>query len=128
MRHRIGGWNTGLGNPSSAQLNNNVKLKKEMKLMLKEAVDFYFKDWDGCDYQIEKNEITIGIEPSYQYDRLKIIRIATIKENSYIKTGRAWGSYGSEIASTIKYYNEYKYKSKFVKFIDKWHKTIKWKT
>jgi len=67
----------------------------------------------------------IGIVPAYQYEYLKIVYIAPEKENSYIENGRAWGSYGSQIGSTLRYYKDYKKKSKFIRFVDRWHEPKK---
>lgn len=118
MRHRMASG-TGLGNPSGEILNNSGTINKEMAT---EVIDLFFSKWGGIDYQIDDDGIKIGIEPTYQYEELKIIYIAKNKGNSYIQYGKAWGSYGSEIASTTRYYSDYKNKSKFIKFVDKWHK------
>lgn len=122
MRHRMGCANsTGLGNASPALLNNNGVLDSIIKKILKEAIELYFKKWEGCDYQIDQDKVLLGIEPAYQYENLKIICISKTKENSYIETGTAWEAYGSGIAKKRKYYGEYKNRSKFIKCIDKWH-------
>jgi len=115
---------TGLGNPNPAILNNTGKITKPIKKMADEAIELYFQERGGFDFNIEKDGIIFGIEPSYMYEKLKIICLAKKKEFSYIKTGYAWGGWGSEICATTKYYGDYKYKSKFVKFIDKYHSTI----
>lgn len=39
-------------------------------------------------------------------------------------SGKAWGPYGSGLVIKEKYYSEYKRKSKFVKFVDKWHNVL----
>jgi len=119
MRHRIASG-FGLGNPDPELLDNNGP-KLPTKKFADEAIELYFKHWDGFDFHIDDDSIRIGIEPSYQDDPLKIISIQKDKQQSYIQTGKAWGGYGSQITSKTKHYNEYKYKSKFVKFVDKWH-------
>jgi len=122
MRHRIGiASNTGLGNLSSELMDNRGKVNRTM---LKEATTLFFSKWGGCDYSVKENGILMGIEPAYQYDYLKVIFLARDKGKSYFEQGRAWGAWGSEIASTRKYYADYKRKSKFVRFIDKWFKNL----
>lgn len=111
---------TGLGNPSPPLMNNEGKVSLRM---LTEAMELFFKG-EPIDYQIKDDGILIGFEPAYQYEHLRVIFIAKDKAKSYIENGVAWGSYGSGIASTRKYYREFKYKSKFVKFIDKWNEAI----
>lgn len=120
MRHRLVSG-TGFGNPAKVLLNNKGKINKQFA---DEAIKEYFTKWDGFDYQISKECVNVGIEPGYQSDPLKIISINKDKEKSYIQTGKAWGPYGTQIAKNTKYYNEYKYDSKFIKFVDKWHEVL----
>jgi hypothetical protein len=115
---------TGLGNPSPEMLGNNGNLTKTIKAMFSEAIELYFKETEGLDYDIEKDEIYFGIEPSYMYEHLKIICIKRNKEGSYIENGYAHGAWGSDIARSGKAYLEYKNKCKFTRFIDKWHEKI----
>lgn len=117
MRHRMASG-FGLGNPSQPLLNNKGAVNGSFA---SDAITEYFQRYEGFDYQINEDEILVGIEPAYQYDRLKIIRICKNKSDSYIQIGRAWGPYGSQIGSTTKYYKDYKNKSKFVRFVDRWH-------
>ena len=125
MRHRIGiAAMTGLGNPNQELLKNKGNLTKDIKKMLDEAIKLYFSKWGGVDFDIQDDYINFGIEPAYQHEHLLIINLRREKYRSSIERGVAWGAWGSEIASTIKSYGEYKTKSKFVKFIDKWHGTI----
>lgn len=123
MRHRICGL-IGLGNPSKEILNNSGKITKNIKTFFEESLKLYFKEYEGFDYNINPNSIMIGIEPSYQYDKLKIIKIDKDKNYSFIETGIAFGYYGSRICSTRKLYSDYKYNCKFKRFIDKYHKLI----
>jgi hypothetical protein len=117
MRHRLVSG-TGLGNPEPAELMNKGKLNKKFA---KEALKTYFERYEGFDFQVTDNVVTIGLEPSYQYDPLLIISISKEKGKSYIQRGKAWGYYGSQVVKRTKLYEEYKLKSKFVKFVDKWH-------
>lgn len=109
---------TGLGNPDEVLLDNKGTLDNEFAV---DALLVYFDEEEGFDFQIKENSISIGIEPSYQYDRLKIIHINKNKSKSYIQYGKAWGPYGSQIGKNTRLYGEYKTKSKFVRFVDKWH-------
>lgn len=115
MRHRIAAI-TGLGNPNPVLLDNKGKLNYKFA---DAVVETYFPE--GFDYKIMRDQVLVGIEPSYQFDPLKIVAIHKDKKKSFIQTGRAWGGYGSQLSTTTKCYSEYKYKSKFVKFIDQWH-------
>jgi len=127
MRHRMGiAGMTGLGNPLPVILQNNTtkKIEGKLKKFVDEAINLYFKRWDGCDYSINDEEILLGVEPAYQYDYLRLIALKKDKKNSYIKNGRAWGDWGSEITLTTKFYSDYKNKCKFIKFIDKWHSVL----
>jgi hypothetical protein len=119
MRHRIiGAMQTGLGNPSPELMDNTGKVDKEM---LKDAIDCFFSKWEGCDFERKETGIMMGIEPAYQYEHLKLVFLAADKkEHSFIQRGVAWGAWGSDICSTKKYYSDYKRKSKFVRFIDRW--------
>jgi len=122
MRHRMA-THTGLGgNDSPVLLNNMGVLDKANKNVMED----FFKEYNhsGCDYGISKEELKFGIEPTYFGDDLIIISINREKGNSYIQTGHAFGMYGTGIRSKTKYYKDYKTNSKFVRFIDKWHKKI----
>jgi hypothetical protein len=129
MRHRmISG--TGLGNPEKCLMNNNwtenQELNTAIQIMLYEAINLWFKDIGGVDFEIQFLEngkiivVDFGIEPAYQYDKLKIYSIDTNKDSSYFMQGKAWGAYGSGIVKTTKYYTDYKNNCKFKKFVDKW--------
>jgi len=126
MRHRMGvGGITGFGNPRQARLRNNKQfLTKEIKQFCKDSLKEYFSKDGWLDFDIEENRITVGQEPAYMYEHLNILCLQKEKGNSFFQTGIAWGGYGSSIAITTKFYKNYKYKSKFIRFIDKWHKII----
>lgn len=133
MRHRLV-TGTGLGNPDPCLLNNkwteNERLNTTIQIMLHEAIDLWFKDVGGVDFEIQLLEnkkriaVDFGIEPAYQYEKIKVFSIDTNKNSSYYMQGKAWGAYGSGIAKTTKYYNDYKYNSKFKRFVDKWSKEL----
>lgn len=59
------------------------------------------------------------------YDDVLIIGIMfSGKQNCFIERGTAFGSYGSKQLTKIKVYANYKRKSKFTKFIDKWYEPL----
>ena len=120
MRHRIV-TGIGFGNPAPVLLDNEGELPKKFA---DEAYDEYFKKFEGFDFKILKTRVDIGVEPGYQYEPLKIISINKDKRKSYICTGRAFGGYGTQLVTKTKFYIEYKYQCKFVRFIDKWHKEL----
>lgn len=121
---------TGLGNPSPCELSNNFDFKS-LSFYDELAKDLIcnfslLKEYDGFDFNFENDILTFGIEPTYQHDRLEIIGFnLRNKQLCYWKKGIARGAYGSQICSTIRGYDKYKYKSKFVKFIDKWFDKLK---
>lgn len=120
MKRRLTDF-TGLGGGQRDLLDNQGELPEEFG---QDVIEAYFSKEHACDYQIKKTHISVGIEPTYQYDRLKIITIHSDKFKSNIRTGRAWGPYGTQIAVNKRIYSEYKTKSKFVKFVDKWHPVL----
>ena len=125
MRHRIGGI-TGFGNSFPCELDNNIKLEKsEFWDSFLQDCQYNFKtiaNYFGFDLCLENDVFAFGIEPSYKYDDLQIIYIdLNDKGNCALREGRAWGYYGSNIVTRIKYYKDYKKKSKFIRFVDKWY-------
>lgn len=130
MRHRIAGAAaTGLGNPSTAFMDGKSTGSKERDGLInkcaKEAYELFFKgtklDYDLCDAQDGMDEVRVGIEPAYQFEKLKMVSIARVKNMSSITTGIAYGAWGSGIRSSRKYYKDCKTNSKFKRFIDAWH-------
>lgn len=130
MRHRITeGFSTGLGNPAKCLLDNewsdNEILNEAVKKIMDNAITEYFEEQGGIDFGFVVSETGIyfsfGYEPAYKYGKLRIITLCTAKELSCIQEGIAFGFYGSGILQKIKYYKGYKYKSKFIRCIDKWH-------
>lgn len=121
MRHNINAGFTGLENCNLSLLNNKGNLPKEF---LEEALETFFKNYGYLDFNIEKDEILIGVEPAYQGQDLKIIGINKDIFHCYSETGHAFGAYGTGIRSRKKYYGHYKNNCKFSLFIDKWHKEL----
>lgn len=115
---------THIGGGGPSMLSNEGNITNDMRAMFNEAIELYFQKWEGCDYQITKDAIEFGVEPSYQYEDLKIISLNKIKDESYIATGYAFGAWGSAIRGTTKYYRDYRRSSKFTKFINNWHPII----
>lgn len=125
MRHRIGNINacTHLGNPDKGDLMNTGQTTPIILEMFDDALKVFFGGW-GFDYNIQDKSITFGQEPAYMYENLKIVSLHKKKALSYIKTGHAFGLYGSGIRSRIKYYKDFRRSSKFVDFVDKWHNAL----
>ena len=113
--------NTGLGNPDPPILNNMGALQLNFA---EDAINTYFNDQHGCDFSVTDDCVMIGIEPAYQYEKLKIIAIDRDKGHSYIRTGYAFGGYGSQLVSKKKHYKDYTNNCKFIKFVDKWHREL----
>lgn len=125
MKHRIGGGMTGLGNNAEVHLSNTGKRNKPFEQAVLDA--YFTKDGEvegGVDYESTKDYFTIGIEPSYQGDPLKIISIHRNKKDSYIARGQAFGYYGTGLRVTTKKYSDYRYEAKFVKFVNEWHEKL----
>lgn len=121
MRHRItGNLGTGLGNPNPILLDNKGTLNKAYA----DDVMQTFFNGDGFDYQLASDSITVGIEPAYQYEKLKLVSINKDKAKSFYHTGTAMGGYGSKILGQRREYGSYVKQTKFTKFIDKWHKVL----
>jgi hypothetical protein len=113
--------NNGLGANTKVLLDNKGEINKEFA---DAALAEYFAKEKGYDFQITEDSITIGIEPTYMFDKLKLISINKDKSKSYIKKGIAFGAYGSQILGKPKAYSQYKRKCKFTLFVDKWHKVL----
>ncbi len=117
----LGNISTGMGNPSPVLLNNTGKLRDDF---YEAAVLEYFQEWEGCDFQVSEQRVSVGVEPSYQFDELRIITICVDIGKSTFHTGKSWRSYGSAIAQRTKYYSDYKYSCKFTRFVNSWHPVL----
>ena len=124
MRHRMASG-TGLGNPEPPLMNNkwssNEKINTFIKIMGDEAIELYFKDYNGFDFQIGEDSVTIGIEPAYKFEKLKILHFNKDKDECYYQKGISWGYYGSDIVCETRRYKQYNRKSPFKNFVDKWY-------
>lgn len=109
---------TGLGNPDPVILDNKGKLNKEFAA---EVLALYFDEFGGFDFKVTKDRVLIGIEPSYQYEKLRIICIDKKIEDSFVHYGKAFGPYGTKIVGPLKKYSSYKVNGKFKKLVDKFH-------
>ena len=116
MRHRIASV-TGLGNPDKELLNNKGKLNKEFAEYM---LNNFFKG-EGYDFKVTKKGVTVGIEPAYQGEKLKIVHIDLVKGESYYWYGTAFGYYGSKIVGKKKFYKDYKLNSKFKRIVDQFY-------
>lgn len=129
MKRRISGIETGLGGggkPIISGIPTKSKKRNELiKKCSKEVYNLFFKgtklDYKYCDAGDEGYEIRIGIEPSYMYEPLKFITICEDKNLSSYVTGYSWGAWGTDNVTKVKRYIDGKTKSKFIRFIDKWH-------
>nr|DAI49906.1 MAG TPA: hypothetical protein [Caudoviricetes sp.] len=128
MRHRIAEI-TGIGNPEPCRLDNNIKIEKnefwDKFLQDCETTFPIMADCEGFDYHLAEHGFFFGIEPSYIMDEMLMVYINFHDINSCsIERGIALGYYGSNVVSKIKMYRQYKRKSKFIRFIDKWYEPI----
>lgn len=114
MKHRL--VNNGFGANAEVYLNNQGTLDNNFA---NAVLDLF--GYDGLDYQVDENAVSMGIEPTYQYDELKIITIRKNKEDSTYITGKAFGPYGSQVVSRTKRLGDYKRQTKITKFVDAWH-------
>lgn len=133
MRHTIGanvGFTT---NETKFEMNNelskNEKLNEKAKKCCKDAWTKFrvLKNYQGNDFGFvynKKEEIVgfvFGIEPSYQYDELQIIKFDFADKNKCcLLEGKAWGVWGSNVVKKSKLYGQYKRNCTFKNFIDKW--------
>lgn len=123
-RRMVTGTGLGVSSPDliSGQSTGNEKLDALLNEIAKDCYDtFGLEKYGYCDAGFEGDEARFGVEPSYKFDPLKLVIIAKEKDDSKYITGRAIGYYGSEVQSTVKEYGDYKKKSKFTRFVDKWH-------
>lgn len=117
MRHRmVSGF--GFGNPDPVILDNKGKLHK---VFADEVMDLYFQDFEGFDFKVTKKGVTVGVEPAYQFEKLRILHIDKDKGESYIWYGKSFGYYGSKIVGKPRFYKDYKLNSKFKRIVDKYH-------
>lgn len=129
---RRSGVLTGIGNPDpeimDGRSTGNKKLDKLINECAKDCYETFFKgtqmDYDGIDAGASVFGIKFGVEPAYKDQELKVINFLRNKERCSYETGIARGWYGSQIQSSIRFYDSYKYKSKFTRFIDKWHPVL----
>lgn len=125
MRHRIGGLHMGFGNPAREKIDGkptgNDMLDAKINECCKEAFPLFFERFGYVDAQYTATEITIGCEPAYFGEDLKMIVLAVDKGECQLITGHAFGFWGSGIRQKNKRYDEYVKASKFTRFIDKWH-------
>lgn len=112
--------NNGLGANAEVYLNNKGSLKEPFA----DAVMDFFEWTEGFDFQVDEGAVSVGREPTYQYDELKIIKISKNKEDSTFTTGKSFGAYGSQVVSRTKRLGDYKRQSKFTRFVDAWHSVL----
>lgn len=125
MKRRGAAALTGLGGNAkvymSGQPTKDEKFNKVINAAAKDAYETFFKKFGYCDAGVDGEEVRLGIEPTYQFEPLKIVAINKDKDQSRFITGRAVGPWASAVQSTIKEYRDYQRHSKFIRFVDKWH-------
>lgn len=129
---RRSGVLTGIGNSTpdlmDGQSTNDEELDGVINDCAKDCYESFFRgtemDYQGVDAGASVFGIKFGVEPSYFGDNLKTVNFISNKDKCSIETGHAFGYYGSGIRSTERFYGEYKYSTKFTRFIDKWHSTL----
>lgn len=127
MKHRFAGAEfTGFGGNAPTLISGKNTSKDIPDELLNEiAKDCYdtfsFKTYGYCEAGFDGNEARFGIEPTYQFEDLKLIIICKNKEESRYITGRAVGAWASAIQQKTKEYGNYKKTSKFTRFVDKWY-------
>ena len=85
-----------------------------------------FEEYMGFDFHLDNDTFLFGIEPTYKFDPIYIIKFDfNDKSSSYVMRGTALGPWGSSVSSKTKYYGEYKKKSNFTKFVDRWFDVLK---
>lgn len=129
MKHRGGAENTGLGADAKVFISGkNMSKNVKDSLLNKIAEDCYntfsFEKFGYCEAGFDGNEARFGVEPTYQFEKLKLIVISKDKEESSYVTGFAVGYWASAVKSGQKRYGDYLKKSKFVRFVDKWHSKL----
>lgn len=116
--------NIGLGVSRPDILTNTGKPRAVHRRMAKAMEKHFMKGDYVMDYDIDYDSVKIGSEPSYQYQNLTVITIHRNKSLSTITTGRAFSHYGTGIRSRTRIYRDFKYRSKFVRFVDRWHSEL----
>lgn len=136
MRQRII-TETCLGRSIGTDFNLNTDLNKipqnQKDILVKVGQDFINQfdcnlgGYEHCDFGWLNDEVfVLGLEPSYQWEDLLVFQFDfKNKELSRVLTGTAFGPYGTNIAMKIKVLKDYKKKSKFSNFLNKWYDLLK---
>ena len=141
MRYRIGIANNlyiGRQIGTDFELDNEIsKFNEEQKELLNSITKDFIEQFDSeekgyklggydrCDFGWNDKVFEVGLEPSYIWDKLLIFRFdLENKDNSIVLYGTAFGYYGTKIAVKTRYLKNYKRKSKFANFINKWYEKV----
>lgn len=100
------------------------KRNKLVKRMLQDATEEFFIGLGHCDVSIKDDEISLGIEPHHQGDNLFILTLSRDKAKSRLERGHAFNDTDSSVRVRTWPYSDYKYRSKFVRFVDHWHAVL----
>ncbi len=124
---------TCFGNPDERILSGERANAKQIKFVnkiseklledyeIKVYSDIVIKCVRDLGYDLNDSILKVGYEPNYSGERLFVITFSPNKNECSITRGKSFGAYGSQILSKTSYYKDYKRKSKFTKFIDKWY-------
>ena len=143
MRNRIGiAASTGLGRAigTSFGLDNEIGILSKSQTDLIYAIrNDFINEFDSeekgyklgghdtCDFGwLSPTVFVCGYEASYQWERVLVFQFDFAhKEDSAIVTGTAFGPYGSDVAYTFKQLKDYKRRTKFTRFLNKWYDKLK---
>ena len=125
MKHRGGAQHTGLGSNAPVLVSGKNTGGIPDSLLNEIAKDCYntfsFEKYGYCEAGFDGDEARFGIEPTYQFEDLKLIVVCKDKAESKYITGRAVGAWASALQQKVKEYRNYQKSSKFTRFVDKWH-------
>lgn len=129
MIRRGSAGHTGLGGGAKEKMSGQTSGDKQRDDLINAcSQDFYKLFLEGgkmdegyCDAGFDNNEIRVGIEPTYQYQYLKMIVIPENIQDSYLVIGWAASAWASKILCNHYYYRDYVRYGKVKRFIKKWH-------
>ena len=121
-----------LGNISERQTRLLDEIRQDfIRQFDSEENDYGLGGYESCDFGWLNDKVfVVGLEPSYQWDNFLVFQFDfENKGTSAVLRGTAFGSYGSNTAIKMKYLKDYKRKTKYYRFIEKWYERIKeeWK-
>lgn len=120
---------TGLGNSAPNLMDGEpTGDRKRDRAISACAKDFYEKFIKGtridegyADAGVRGNSVIVGVEPSYEYERMKVVVLYPSKEMSRLIEGIARGGWGSNVVKRERLYCELTRDCKLRRFVDEWH-------